>query len=65
MVDPRRVRVLRPALRIRRPGISMATRKKHTPEQVVRKLAAADRKRCVPGVGDPHGSHRTHLPPRA
>jgi len=21
------------------------------------------RELCVPGVGDPHGSHRTHLPP--
>jgi hypothetical protein len=34
---------LRPALRARGPGINMAARKKHTPEQVVRKLAAADR----------------------
>jgi hypothetical protein len=42
-LDPGRVRVLRPALRAGRLGINMARRKKHTPEQVVRKLAAADR----------------------
>ena len=42
-LDPGRVRVLRPALRARGPGINLATRKKHTPEQVVRKLATADR----------------------
>ena len=42
-LDPGRLRVLRPALRARGPGINMATRKKHTPEQVVRKLATADR----------------------
>jgi hypothetical protein len=44
VVDPGRLRVLRPALRAGRPDINMATRKKHTPEQVVRKLATADRK---------------------
>ena len=44
-LDPGRLRVLRPALRAGRPGINMATRKKHTPEQVVRKLATADRNR--------------------
>src|SRR5580693_4167886 len=44
VVDPGRLRVLRPALRAGRPDINMATRKKHTPEQVVHKLAAADRK---------------------
>ena len=43
-LDPGRLSVLRPALRAGGPGISMAARKKHTPEQVVRKLAAADRK---------------------
>ena len=43
VTDPGRLRVLRPALRAGRPGINMATRKKHTPEQVVRKLATADR----------------------
>src|SRR5690348_16485515 len=42
-LDPGRLRVLRPALRARGPGINLATRKKHTPEQVVRKLATADR----------------------
>jgi hypothetical protein len=42
-LDPDRLRVLRPALRAGRPGINVATRKKHTPEQVVRKLATADR----------------------
>ena len=44
VVDPGRLRVLRRALRAGRLDINMATRKKHTPEQVVRKLAAADRK---------------------
>ena len=43
-LDPGRLSVLRPAVRAGGPGISMAARKKHTPEQVVRKLAAADRK---------------------
>ena len=43
VVDPGRLRVLRPALRAGRLDINMATRKKHTPEQVVRKLATADR----------------------
>ena len=42
-LDPDRLRVLRPALRARGLDINMATRKKHTPEQVVRKLATADR----------------------
>jgi hypothetical protein len=42
-LDPGRLRVLRPALRARGPGINMAARKKHTLEQVVRKLATADR----------------------
>ena len=42
-LDPGRLRVLRPALRARGLDINMATRKKHTPEQVVRKLATADR----------------------
>ena len=42
-LDPDRLRVLRPALQARGLDINMATRKKHTPEQVVRKLAAADR----------------------
>jgi hypothetical protein len=41
--DPDRLRVLRPALRARGPGINMATGRKHTPEQAVRKLATADR----------------------
>ena len=44
VVDPGRLRVFRPALRAGRLDINMATRKKHTPEQVVRKLATADRK---------------------
>jgi hypothetical protein len=44
VVDPGRLRVLRPALRAGRLDINMATRKKHTPEQVVRKLATTDRK---------------------
>ena len=43
MVDPGRLRVLRPTLWAGRLDINMATRKKHTPEQVVRKLATADR----------------------
>ena len=43
VLDPDRLRVLRPALRARGLDINMATRKKHTPEQVVRKLATADR----------------------
>jgi hypothetical protein len=34
---------LRPTLWAGRLDINMATRKKHTPEQVVRKLATADR----------------------
>jgi putative transposase len=34
---------LRPTLWAGRLDITMATRKKHTPEQVVRKLATADR----------------------
>src|SRR5690348_3147819 len=42
-LDPGRLRVLRPALRAGGPGINMATRTKHPPEQVVRKLATADR----------------------
>jgi hypothetical protein len=42
-LDPGCLRVLRPALRARGLDINMATRKKHTPEQVVRKLATADR----------------------
>ena len=42
-VDPRHLRVLRPTLWAGRLDINMATRKKHTPEQVVRKLATADR----------------------
>jgi len=37
------LRVLRPTLWAGRLDINMATRKKHTPEQVVRKLATADR----------------------
>jgi hypothetical protein len=41
--DPGRSRVSRPALRAGRPGINTATRKKHTPEQVGRKLATAER----------------------
>ena len=43
VVDPGRLRVLRPALRAGRLDINMATRKKHTPAQVVRKLVTADR----------------------
>src|SRR6266576_6345282 len=43
VADPGRLRVLRPALRAGGLDINMATRKKHTPEQVVRKLATADR----------------------
>ena len=42
-LDPGCLRVLRPALRAGGLDINMATRKKHTPEQVVRKLATADR----------------------
>jgi hypothetical protein len=42
-LDPGRLRVLRPALRAGKLDINMATRKKHTPEQVARKLATADR----------------------
>jgi hypothetical protein len=42
-LDPGRLRVLRPALRAGGLGISMAARKKHPPEQVVRKLATAAR----------------------
>ena len=42
-LDPSRLRVLRPALGAGGLDITMAMRKKHTPEQVVRKLAAADR----------------------
>jgi hypothetical protein len=42
-LDPGRLRVLRPALRARGLDINMAMRKKHTPEQVVRELATADR----------------------
>ena len=42
-LDPGRLRVLRPALRAGGLDINMARRKKHTPEQVVRKLATADR----------------------
>ena len=42
-LDPDRLRVLRPALRASGLEINMATRTKHTPEQVVRKLATADR----------------------
>ena len=42
-LDPDRLRVLRPALQAGRLDINTATRKKHTPEQVVRKLATADR----------------------
>jgi len=41
VVDPGRLRVLRPALRAGRLDINMARRKKHTPKQVVRKLATA------------------------
>lgn len=41
--DLARLRVLRPALRAGWPGINVAARKKHTPEQVVRTLATADR----------------------
>src|SRR5580658_5077257 len=37
-VDQDRLTVLRPALRAGRLDINMATRKKHTPDQVVRKL---------------------------
>ncbi len=37
------MRVLRPTLWAGRLDTKMATRKKHTPEQVVRKLATADR----------------------
>src|SRR5271154_5696398 len=43
LVDPGRLRAFRPALRAGRLNINTATRKKHTPEQVVRKLATADR----------------------
>jgi putative transposase len=43
LVDPGRLRVLRPTLWAGRLDNKMATRKKHTPEQVVRKLATADR----------------------
>ena len=42
-LDPDRLRVLRPALRAGGLDINTATRKKHTPESVVRKLATADR----------------------
>ncbi len=50
--DPGRLRVLQPALRAGRAGINMATRKKHTPEQVVRKLATADREASPRQVHD-------------
>ena len=43
MVDPGRVRVLPPTRWAGRLDSDMATRKRHTPEQVVRKLAQADR----------------------
>jgi len=43
VVDPGRLGVLRPALRAGRLDINMATGKKHAPEQVVRKLATAER----------------------
>ena len=43
-LDPGRLRVLRSALRAGGLDINIAARKKHTAEQVVRKLAAADRK---------------------
>ena len=49
-LDPGCLRVLRPALRARGLDINMATRKKHTPEQVVRKLATADRKPQAPAA---------------
>ena len=42
MVDPGRVRVSRPTVWAGRLDITMATRKKHAPEQFVRKLATAD-----------------------
>jgi len=43
IVDPGVVRVLRPTLWAERLDRIMATRKRHSPEQVVRKLMAADR----------------------
>ena len=43
MVDPGRVRVLPPTTWAGRLDYDMAARKRHTPEQVVRKLAQADR----------------------
>ena len=43
VLNPDRLRVLRPALRATGLDINMATRKKHAPGQVVRKLATADR----------------------
>jgi putative transposase len=41
-IDPGRLRVLRLTLWAGRLDFNMATRKNHTPEQVVRKLATAD-----------------------
>ena len=55
-VDRGRLRVLRPALRAGRLGINMATRKRHTPEQVVRKLATADLGVAVVTHDDPGGA---------
>ena len=43
MVDPWLMRVLRPTLWAGRRDKIMATRKQHSPEQIVRKLMAADR----------------------
>ena len=43
LVDPGLVRVLRPMLWAGRLDKIMATRKRHSPEQIVRKLMAADR----------------------
>jgi putative transposase len=43
LVDPGRVRVLPPTTWAGRLDNTMATRKRHSPEQVVRKLAQADR----------------------
>jgi putative transposase len=43
LIDPGRMRVLRPTLWAGRLDKIMATRKRHSPEQIVRKLMAADR----------------------
>ena len=59
-LDPGCLRVLRPAVRAGGPGINVATRRKHTPEQVARKLAAADREPPPRQVHD-RGRRRVRL----